>query len=78
MKAEGGGAAAVWASSGMCDSGPQAIMDQEMFRAIFAGGGSGGGALTLGEAVRRAKNSIQDSDVRLTYILFGDPTSRVK
>jgi hypothetical protein len=78
MKAEGGGAAAVWASSGMCDSGPQAIMDQEMFRAIFAGGGSGGGALTLGEAVRRAKNSIQDSDVRLTYILFGDPTSRVR
>jgi hypothetical protein len=74
LKAERGGAVAVWASSGMCDAGSQAIMNQEMFRAIF----SSGDALTLGEAVLRAKNSIKDSDVRLTYILFGDPTSRIK
>lgn len=78
LKAERGGAVAVWASSGMCDAGPQSLMDQEMFRAIFAGNGSGEGALTLGEAVMRVKNSVKDSDVRLTYILFGDPTSRVK
>jgi Peptidase family C25 len=78
IKAERGGAVAVWASSGMCDSGPQALLDQEMFRAIFAGGGSSAGALTLGEAVMRAKSSIGDRDVRLTYILFGDPTSRIK
>jgi hypothetical protein len=78
MKAERGGAVAVWASSGMCDSGPQALLDREMFRVIFAGEGSSGGALTLGEAVMRAKSSIRDSDVRLTYILFGDPTIRIK
>ncbi len=78
MKAERGGAVAVWASSGMCDSGPQALLDQEMFRAIFAVGGSSGGALTLGEAVMRAKRSVSDGDVRLTYILFGDPTARIK
>ena len=78
LKAERGGAVAVWASSGMCDSAPQALMDQEMFRAIFGDRGASGGALTLGEAVMRAKNSINDSDARLTYILFGDPTIRVK
>jgi hypothetical protein len=78
IKAERGGAVAVWASSGMCDSRPQALVDQEMFRVIFAGGGSSGGALTLGEAVMMAKRSTSDGDVRLTYILFGDPTSRIK
>lgn len=78
LKAERGGAVAVWAASGMCESGPQALMDQEMFRGIFAGEGSAGGTVTLGEAVMRAKNSIMDSDVRLTYILFGDPAGRVR
>jgi hypothetical protein len=78
MKSEQGGAVAVWASSGMCDSGPQALVDQEMFRVIFAGGESSAGALTLGEAIMRAKKSTSDGDVRLTYILFGDPTSRIK
>jgi len=78
MKAERGGAVAVWASSGMCDSGPQALIDQEMFRAIFAVGDSTGSAPTLGEAVMRAKKSTSDVDVRLTYILFGDPTARIK
>jgi hypothetical protein len=35
-------------------------------------------ARTLAEAVTRAKNSINDSDARLTYVLFGDPTIKVK
>jgi hypothetical protein len=77
LHAERGGAVAVWASSGMCDSGPQAIMDQEMFRIIFAGR-QNGEPLTLGEAAMKAKGYIGDADVRLTYILFGDPTSRIK
>ena len=77
LLAERGGAVAVWASSGMCDSGPQAILDQEMFRIIFAGR-QHGEALTLGEAAMKAKSYISDADVRLTYVLFGDPTSRIK
>ena len=78
LLSERGGAVAVWASSGMCDAMPQAIMDQELFRIIFAGGQSSNGQLTLGEAIRNAKRSISDTDVRLTYVLFGDPTSRIK
>jgi hypothetical protein len=34
--------------------------------------------LTLGEAVRRAKAATGDSDVRRTWILFGDPTTKLK
>jgi hypothetical protein len=78
IKAERGGAVAVWASSGMCDAGPQAFMNQEMFRVIYGRDGSAGGPPTLGEAVMKAKKTINDSDVRLTYVLFGDPTSRFK
>jgi hypothetical protein len=78
MKAEQGGAAAVWASSGMCDAGPQSALGQELLRVLFPSDGSSGGALTLGEAMMRAKNTVNDSDVRLTYMLFGDPTSRVR
>jgi hypothetical protein len=52
-------------------------MNQELFRIIFAGGQTSSGALTLGEAVKNAKSSISDPDVRLTYVLFGDPTSRI-
>jgi hypothetical protein len=75
LKAERGGAVAVWASSGLCDALPQAMMEQEMFRFLFAGNGD---ALTLGEAAMKAKGSIKDTDVRQTYILFGDPSSRLR
>jgi hypothetical protein len=35
MKAEGGGAIAVWASSALTEPSPQAIMNQQMYRALF-------------------------------------------
>lgn len=53
------------------------FLDQELIRVTYGSGGSSGGTLTLGEGVMSAKNSINDSDVRLTYVLFGDPTSRI-
>jgi hypothetical protein len=75
MKSERGGAVAVWTSSGMCDAYPQAMLDQEMFRLILA---PDGGSLMLGEAALKAKSSVADDDVRRTYILFGDPTTRLR
>jgi len=45
-------------------------MNQEMFRVIFGRDGSTGDFPTLGEAVMNAKKTINDSDVRLTYVLF--------
>jgi hypothetical protein len=71
MKAPNGGAAAVWASSGLTEAQPQLEMNQELFDQLFHGN------RTLGEAVIWAKESVQDPDVRKTWILFGDPTIRL-
>lgn len=77
MKAERGGAVAVWASSGMTTPDLQATLDQEFFRLIL-GSGQRSGLPTLGEATRLAKRSVSDGDVRRTWILFGDPAMRLR
>jgi hypothetical protein len=74
LKAERGGAVAVWTSSGMTSPDGQEAANRELYRLLF----SQGQKLTLGEAVVRAKASAQDSDVRSTWILLGDPTMRIK
>ena len=76
LMAGNGGAVAVWASSGMCDAASQAVINVEMFRLLFAN--SGADQITLGEAALRAKSVVPALDTRRTYILFGDPTTRLK
>jgi len=68
-----GGAVAVWASSGLTHPSEQSVIDRQLFRELF-----GGGAPTLGEATMRAKAATSDPDIRRTWILFGDPTLRLK
>ena len=68
----GGGAVAVWASSGLTDSGSQSALDQAMIRALY-----GSSSLTLGEAAIAAKKAVSDLDVRRTWILFGDPAMKL-
>jgi peptidase C25-like protein len=75
MKAERGGAVAVWASSGMCLPDEQAVMNRQIYRLLFDPTNQ---ALGLGEVMRRAKASIADADIRRTWILLGDPTMRLK
>jgi hypothetical protein len=76
LKADHGGAVAVWASAGMCDATSQREINLEMFRLLFASPDSQ--QLTLGEAALRAKAATSERDTRQTYVLFGDPTSRLK
>jgi hypothetical protein len=76
MKAERGGAVAVWASSGLTIPSGQSGMTQQAFTEFF--NGNDGETVTLGEITSRAKAAIHDSDVRRTWILFGDPTTRIK
>ena len=83
LKAEHGGAVAVWASSGLTYPQGQAQMNRAFYEALFAANGDGfakkaGSLLTLGEAVQQAKAAISDTDVRRTWILLGDPTLRLK
>jgi hypothetical protein len=73
LKAKSGGAIAVWASSGLTEPDKQAVMNKELIKLLF-----GRELITLGEATARAKASISDQDIRKTWILFGDPTTRLK
>ena len=63
---------AVWTSSGLTEPEGQFPMNKELMRLLFNGKG-----LTLGEATT-AKAAITDQDVRRSWILFGDPTTRLK
>jgi uncharacterized repeat protein (TIGR01451 family) len=73
LKAPNGGAVAVWASSTLTQPDQQALMAREMFRQLF-----GSGNLTLGQAAARAKLVATDPDVRKSWILFGDPTMKLR
>jgi hypothetical protein len=74
IKAERGGAVAVWASSGMTMPADQALINKELYRLLF----NRASALPLGEAVMRAKSSSLSFDVRRTWILLGDPAMKLK
>ena len=67
-----GGAVAVWASTGMTEPDGQNSVDKEFYRQVFSSQ-----APTLGDAIRAAKSATNDSDVRSTWTLFGDPAMRV-
>ena len=73
LKAENGGAVAVWASSGFTTADPQFEMNSQFYRLLFWGP-----PLRLGEAARAAKLATPDLDVRRTWILLGDPTMRLR
>ncbi len=73
LKAEQGGAVAVWASSGLTTPNGQALMNQALMQALFVADG-----LTLGEAIMRAKAAVTNQDIQRTWLLFGDPTVRLK
>lgn len=48
-------------------------MNKELIRLLF-----NGDRMTLGEATIGAKAIIADPDIRRTWILFGDPITRMK
>jgi hypothetical protein len=74
MNAEGGGAVAVWAPSGMTGPSGQAAMNRELYRLLFTDSSPQGTSWTLGEAAVRAKTAVGNDDIRRTWILLGDPT----
>ncbi len=73
LKTPQGGAVAVWTSSGLTFPVEQTVMNKELVRVLFNGEG-----LTIGEAVKRAKQAVSNGDIRRTWILFGDPTLRLR
>jgi hypothetical protein len=68
-----GGAVAVWASSGETVPGDQILADQTALGYLLANP-----TATLGDAMVRAKAAIRDVDVRRTWVLLGDPLTRLR
>lgn len=73
LLAPNGGAAAVLASSGLNQPQPETNLDSLVVQNIF-----GTTRTTLGDALVKAKSQISDTDVRKTFLLFGDPAMVVK
>jgi uncharacterized repeat protein (TIGR01451 family) len=73
LLASNGGAVAVLASSGLNQAPPQINLDSMVVKNAISAKGA-----TLGDAIVKAKSHIGDSDVRRTYVLFGDPAMQVK
>jgi hypothetical protein len=72
LLARKGGAVAVWASSGLTDPAGQAALDTALV------GNLSGNTLTIGQATIVAKKAVTDPDIRHTWILFGDPATKLK
>jgi hypothetical protein len=73
LRADRGGACAVWASSGQCEPLEQTALNQEFYRQLF-----GATPATVGEAAARAKSAVANSDIRRTWTLLGDPAMRLR
>lgn len=74
LETTGGGAVAVWASSGLTVPDPQEVLATRFYRQI------GSGNITrIGDLVRDAKATVSGgSDVRLSWTLIGDPMLKVR
>ena len=73
LLAPNGGAVAVWASSGFTNSPPQSAMNQAFLNALKSNP-----AITVGKAAMAAKLTVNDKDVRRTWVLFGDPSMKLQ
>jgi len=76
LKAERGGAAAVWASSALSLPQEQALMNREFYQQLF--GKNLNSSLRLGEVIMRTKAVVADRDIRYSWILLGDPAMPVQ
>jgi subtilisin-like proprotein convertase family protein len=72
VKAPRGGAVAAWASSGMNGPAEQLVINQALYRLLFGSGAN------LGDATLRAKAATTSRDIRRTWILLGDPATRLR
>jgi len=73
LKNANGGAVSVLASSALTSPDQQMRVNLELNRLLF-----GPTPISLGDAFSNAKLVTSDSDVRRTFILFGDPTLKLK
>ena len=73
LAAPNGGAVASFASSGLTLPDGQHAMGFKMFQLLYSGS-----PMPIGDASRQAKSATNDIDVRRTWVLFGDPTLKIR
>jgi uncharacterized repeat protein (TIGR01451 family) len=73
LLAPNGGAVATFASTGLNQPAPQTQLDKLVVQNALSSARP-----TLGETILKAKSQISDSNVRKTFVLFGDPAMRFK
>ncbi|HEX3142544.1 MAG TPA: C25 family cysteine peptidase, partial [Pyrinomonadaceae bacterium] len=73
LAAPNGGAVASFASSGLTLPDGQHAMGFKMFQLLYSGS-----PMPIGDASRQAKSATNDMDVRRTWVLFGDPTLKIR
>ena len=73
LKAPRGGGIAVWASSAMTSPIDQGLLNQQFYRQLYSNR-----TVRIGDAARVSKAAVSDKDVQRTWILFGDPTMRLR
>ena len=64
---------ASFASSGETVAGPQHQMRHRMFQLLDSGP-----SIAIGDDSRQSKTATDDLDVRRIWILFGDPTMKIR
>jgi hypothetical protein len=74
VKSPNGGAVASFASSGLTIPDGQHAMGLIMFNLLYGNPTT----IPIGDASRQSKASTTDQDVRRTWILFGDPTMKIR
>jgi hypothetical protein len=74
VKSPNGGAVASFASSGLTIPDGQHQMGQVMFDLLYGHPTT----IPIGDASRQSKTFTADMDVRRTWILFGDPTMKIR
>jgi hypothetical protein len=74
LKAPNGGAIAVWSSSALTVPYGQNLLNTEIVRLLA----NPQAPMTIGEAARLAKRTTDDPDVRQSWILLGDPLTRLR
>ncbi len=73
IKAQNGGAVAIWASSGLTVPFGQVAISKQFYELLFSGQ-----ALRFGDAAKTAKLATVDMDIRRLSVFFGDPTLRFR
>jgi hypothetical protein len=73
LQAPNGGAVASFASSGLTIPDGQHAMSTQLYTLLY-----GSQSIALGDAIKIAKASTNDMDVRRTWIFFGDPSMKIR